>query len=284
MDALHAAKAALLGVIEGLTEFIPVSSTGHLLLGERLLSFPDPGGVFTVVIQLGAILAVCVEYRRKLVGCARDAFRAGDDGLRARGFVLSLIIATIPGVLIGLPADKLVEKTFFTPAYAPMVVAITFALGGLAILLIEKRRHREEHTDSFALPHRVALGIGLCQVLAAVFPGTSRSGATIMGALLMGVSRPAAAEFSFFLAIPAMLGGSMLKLAKHHQDLTADRLGEIAIGFTVSFFVSWIVIRWLIRFVASHTFSGFGWYRLVAALVIAAALAFGCFPAPTGTH
>lgn len=279
MDLLLAAKAVVLGVVEGLTEFIPVSSTGHLLIAERILQFPDPGGVFTVVIQLGAILAVCLEYRRRLFDCALGALKSGTAGARDRGFILTILIATLPGVLIGLPADKLVEKYVFTPTFAPMVVAATFALGGLAILLIERRKHREEYTDSFTLPYRVALIIGFCQILAAIFPGTSRSGATIMGALLLGVARPAAAEFSFFLAIPAMAGGSVLKLAKHHHELTVDRLGEIAIGFVVSFIVAWFVIRWLIRFVAGHTFAGFGWYRLIAALLIAAALALNAFPA-----
>jgi undecaprenyl-diphosphatase len=280
MDLLLAAKAALLGVVEGLTEFIPVSSTGHLLIAERMLQFHDPGNVFTVVIQLGAILAVCLEYRRKLWTCASGALKPGADGARDRGFIWTILIATLPGVLIGLPADKLVEQYVMTPAHALMVVGTTFALGGLAILLIERRKHREEYTDSFTLPYRVALIIGCCQILAAIFPGTSRSGATIMGALLVGVARPAAAEFSFFLAIPAMLGGSMLKLYKHHDLLTVDRLGEIAIGFVVSFIVAWFVIRWLIRFVAGHTFAGFGWYRLIAALLIAAGLAANAFPPP----
>ncbi len=280
MDLIHLAKAALLGVVEGLTEFIPVSSTGHLLIAERLLSFPDPGGVFTVVIQLGAILAVCLVFWKKLWGAVAALPRKDEHGTSARTFALAVVVATLPGVVIGLPADKLVEKTFFTPEWAPWVVASTFLLGGLALLWIEGRRHSGRYTDALSLPWKVALVIGLCQVLAAVFPGTSRSGATIMGALLIGVSRSAATEFSFFLAIPAMLGGSVLKLYKYHAFLTADRLIEIAVGFTVSFLVAWLVITWLIRFVASHDFKGFGWYRIAAGAAIFLALAFNALPAP----
>ena len=280
MDLLHAAKAALLGVVEGLTEFIPVSSTGHLLVAERLLGFSDPGGVFTVVIQLGAILAVCLLYRATLIRAVVDLPKTNEAGREAKAFVWSIVIATLPAVVIGLPADHFVEKHIFTPVNAPLIVAAAFALGGLAIILIERRQHRVEYSFATSLPWRIALVIGCCQVLAALIPGTSRSGATIMGALLLGVARPAAAEFSFFLAIPAMFGGSILKLAKHHHELTVDRIGEIAIGFVVAFIVAWIVIRWLIRFVTTHTFAGFGWYRLIAGLLIAGALAAHAFPAP----
>ncbi len=276
---MHAGKAVILGIVEGLTEFIPVSSTGHLLIAERLLGFADPGGVFTVVIQLGAILAVCLLYRATLLRAVVDLPKTNEAGREAKTFAWSVVIATLPAVLIGLPMDKLVEKHIFTPEIAPLVVAATFALGGLAIILIERRQHRVQYSFATSLPWRIALFIGCCQVLAALLPGTSRSGATIMGALLLGVARPAAAEFSFFLAIPAMLGGSMLKLIKHHNELTTDRLGEIAIGFVVAFLVAWLVIRWLIRFVTTHTFAGFGWYRLIAGLLIAAALVAHAFPA-----
>ncbi len=280
MDLPSWLSAILLGVIEGLTEFIPVSSTGHLLVAERILGFHDPGGVFTVTIQLGAILAVVLLFWKTLSTAVVNVFKAGEAGQRARQFAASVAIATLPGVVIGLPADKWMESHIMTPAIAPAVVAVTFVLGGLAILLIEKRRQTPLHQDATMLPWKIALIIGLCQVLAAVFPGTSRSGATIMGALLCGVARPAAAEFSFFLAIPAMLGGSLLKIAKHHQDLTLDRLGDIAIGFVVSFIVAFVVIRWLLKFVQNHTFIGFAWYRLIAGVLLAAALAAGLLPAP----
>ena len=280
MDLPSLLNAALLGVVEGLTEFIPVSSTGHLLVAERLLGYRDPGGVFTVTIQLGAILAVVLLFWQRLIPPIFNLLAAGEVGVKARQFATSVVIATLPGVVIGLPADKWMESHILTPAIAPAVVALTFVLGGLAILLIEKRKQPAVHQNPTLLPWKVALIIGLCQVLAAVFPGTSRSGATIMGALLCGVARPAAAEFSFFLAIPAMLGGSLIKIAKHHHELTADRVGDIAVGFVVAFIVAFVVIRWLIQFVQNHTFVGFAWYRLIAGVLLAAALAAGLLPAP----
>ncbi len=282
MDLPPLVDAVILGIVEGLTEFIPVSSTGHLLVFERLLGFHDPGGVFTVTIQLGAILAVLLLFWRKLIPPLFHLTASGEEGTKARHFAAAVIVATLPGVVIGIPADKWVESHLLTPAIAPAVVALTFVFGGLAILFIEKRDRTALHTDATSLPLKIALIIGLCQVLAAVFPGTSRSGATIMGALLCGVSRVAATEFSFFLAIPAMIGGAGLKLIKHHQDLTADRVGEIAVGFLVSFVVAFVVVRWLLKFIQGHRFTGFAWYRIVAGVVLAALLAAGLLPAPVG--
>jgi len=228
-----------------------------------------------VVIQLGAILAVCWYYRAKLW----DVVRRLPTDAEARWFAWTVLIAMLPALAIGLKANKWLEQYVFTDAVALPVVAGTTAVGGLVILFIERLRHASRHGDVDRLPWRIALGIGLCQLLALV-PGVSRSGATIMGALCLGVGRKAATEFSFFLAIPVMLGASTLKLVKHHQELTSERLGTIGIGFVVSFLVALVVVHWLLRFVASHTFISFGWYRIIAGTLLAAALAGGYFATP----
>jgi undecaprenyl-diphosphatase len=266
MDFIEAGKAAVMGIVQGLTEFLPISSTGHLVVTARLIGFEDPGEVFTVVIQLGAILAVCWYYRRRLWDLLR---RLPSDPL-ARGFAVSVIIACLPAAVIGLKANKFLEAHLFNPT----VVAVTTAVGGLAIIIIERMKHRVCHAEAERLPWRTALGIGLCQLLALV-PGVSRSGSTIMGALCLGVERKAATEFSFFLAIPVMFGASALKLVKHHNDITQDRLGIIAVGFVVSFIVALAVVHWLLRFVANHTFVVFGWYRIVVGLLLALAMVLG---------
>lgn len=272
MPAADLLSAAFLGVIEGLTEFIPVSSTGHLLIAERLIGFHDPGSVFTVVIQLGAILAVMVLLRARIAGVVRG-LATGEP--QARAFTACVVVATLPGVLVGIPIDSFVEANIMTGAVAPAVVAATFAIGGLAILLIERRGAAPRITDATGLTWRIALAIGCFQLLAAAFPGVSRSGATIMGALLLGVSRPVAAEFSFFLAMPAMAGGSVLKLWKHRDALDPGRLDQIAVGFVVSFIVAWVVVRWLMAFVSTSTFTVFGWYRIAAGLAIAVLIVLG---------
>lgn len=266
MDFVEAGKAVVMGVVEGITEFLPISSTGHLVITARVLDFKDPGEVFTVVIQLGAILAVCWYYRQRLW----DLLRRLPSDATARAFALTIVVACLPAALIGIKANKFLEAHLFIPA----VVAATTALGGLAIIIIERMKHQVHHTEAERLPWRTALGIGLCQLLALV-PGVSRSGATIMGALCLGVERKAATEFSFFLAIPVMVGASALKLVKHHDQINADRLGIIAVGFVVSFIVALAVIHWLIRFVSSHTFTAFGWYRIVAGLLLALAMVLG---------
>lgn len=275
MDLATAGKAVIMGVVEGLTEFLPISSTGHLMVTGRLIGFEDPGEVFSVVIQLGAILAVCWYFRDRLWQVARRL--PGDPA--ARLFAWSVVLACLPAVVaVGFKANKYLEAYIFTPTVILPVVAATTALGGLIILLIERLRHVAHHSDAERLPWRTALGIGFCQLLALV-PGVSRSGATIMGALCLGVERKAATEFTFFLAIPVMLGASALKLVTHRDQLTADRLGVIGIGFVVSFLVALAVVHWLLRFVATHTFNAFGWYRIVAGTLLAAALAFGLLAA-----
>lgn len=255
MDLLLLLKIVVLGIIEGVTEFIPVSSTGHLIIGQDWLGFTgQKENAFIVFIQLGAILAVIWLYRRKFVDVAL--------GLRtdpqARGLVVNLVAATLPAVAIGLPTEKWIEAHWFRP----LPVGMAFAAGGLAILLIE-RWYRNPSVDSVdRIPLGKAFGVGLIQVLAILFPGTSRSGATIMGGMALGLSRTAATEFSFFLAIPAMLGASLIKLFKVRQLMTtADGL-VFAVGFAVSFLSALVVIRGLLSYVARRSFVPFAWYRI----------------------
>lgn len=267
MDLVLAAKAALMGLIEGLTEFIPVSSTGHLIAAGELIGFmPDQHEarqLFEVVIQFGAILAVVALFRERLW---RMVVALPSDPA-ARLFVLKLIVGFIPAGVIGLLAHGYVEKHLMT---APVVAAV-LAVGGLAIILIERRTPRPVlHSDAMDLPWRTVIAIGCCQCLAIVLPGTSRSAATILGAMMLGVERKAATEFSFFLALPTLSAASGYSLLKHHHALSETGWSALAIGFVVSFVVAWVVIAWLLRFVASHTFTAFGWYRIGAGLVLAA--------------
>jgi undecaprenyl-diphosphatase len=269
MDPHTALSAAVIGVVEGLTEFLPISSTAHIVIAERLLGFRDDGEVFAVVIQLGAILAVCAYYWRRLLAMAGGLHRPGPE----RRFALSLLAAFIPIAVLGkLLNGWLEEHVFATIALA--VIAVTTALGGVAILAIERWKPAPRHADATALPWRTALAIGLLNALAMV-PGVSRSGASIMGSLCLGVERRAATEFSFFLAIPVMLAASVYKLWQHRHDQHTVETGTIAIGFAVSFVVALAVVHWLLRFVASHDFRIFGWYRIVLGLVLAGLLAAG---------
>ncbi len=263
MDLVEAAKAAVIGIVEGLTEFLPISSTGHIIVAERALAFRDPGEIFAVVIQLGAILAVCWYYRQRLWQVVRGL---GSDPA-ARRFAGSVVIASLPAAVIGALANHWLEEHVFK-SIAVTVIATTMIVGGLAILLIEHRTPDERHRDASALPWTTALGIGLFQVLALI-PGVSRSGASILGAMLIGVERKAATEFSFFLAIPIMFGATALKLVKHRHELTSGGIELIAIGFVVSFIVALLVVHWLLRFVSHHSFSGFGWYRIIAGGLLA---------------
>lgn len=249
----------LLGIVEGITEFLPVSSTGHLILAGALLGYDDARWqLFNIVIQLGAILAVVVLYWRTfwavLIGLAnRDA-----NSIR---FVRNLLIAFIPAVVIGLALRKQIEALLLQP----IVVAIALIAGGVAILVIERLVKPGETKGVAALSAQTSIGIGLLQCLAMI-PGVSRSGATILGALSLGVERRTAAEFSFFLAIPTMLGASVLELANHGDTLkTADSVGAtgIAIGFVVAFIVAVLVVRWFVGIVGKHGFAPFAWYRIV---------------------
>jgi len=256
MDLLLLIKALILGLVEGLTEFLPVSSTGHLIIVGDLLNFNDEiGKVFEVVIQLGAILAICWEYRSKLLHVASGV---GKDPV-ARRFVVNLFIAFLPAAIIGL----LFIKTIKAHLFQPFTVAIAFIVGGLIIFWVEKCHRytpRIHSVDDLRWPD--ALKIGLAQVLSLI-PGTSRSGATIMGGMIFGLSRQAATEFSFFLAIPVMFAASFYDLLKHWNLMNAQELGVFAVGFITAFISAFFAVKALIRFVAGHTFVAFAWYRII---------------------
>lgn len=257
--------AALLGVIQGLTEFLPVSSTAHLLIGARLLGFDDPGGVFTVMIQLGSILAVMWLYRAKIL---RIISRLGSDP-DARHFALMILVAFAPAVIAGVFLADYVTSVLYD---SPKVFATTFILGGIVMLLVEKFRPAPTVLDADRTPLTRALGIGACQVLAMV-PGVSRSGATIVGGMLMGLDRAAAAEFSFFLAMPTMMAAFAHSLLKVRHQLSVDRASEIAVGFVLAFVASLLVVRPFLGFVRRRGFAPFAWYRIVLGLGLFAAIA-----------
>ncbi len=268
MDLLLWLKAAILGIVEGATEFIPVSSTGHLILTQTLLGFEGAKeNAFVIFIQLGAILAVVWRYRVKLFGVAVN----WPHDEPSRRLIVNLVIGTLPAIVVGLPTEAWIEAHFFKP----LPVALALIGGGIAILLIERRQRPVRAAGIDDLTWRLALGVGAIQVLSILFPGVSRSGATIMGGLLLGLSRLAATEFSFFLAIPAMLGASILKLAGVRDQMSLADLPVFAIGFIVSFIVALAVINWLIAFVSRRSFVPFAWYRIGAGLAVLAALALG---------
>lgn len=256
MDWIQLVKAAVLGLVEGMTEFIPVSSTGHLILAQDWLNFTgEKENAFIIFIQLGAILAVVWLYRERFLNVLRN-WRTDPN---ARRLVVNLVIGTIPAVVVGLPTEAWIEDHLFRPI--PVVLALV--VGGIAILLVERwyRRPTVETVD--ALPLSKALGVGLFQVLAILWPGLSRSGATIMGGLALGLSRTAATEFSFFLAVPAMLGASIIKMGDIADVATPADIPVFAVGFVVAFVSALVVIRTLIAFVSSNTFRPFAWYRIV---------------------
>lgn len=256
--------AILLGIVEGLTEFLPVSSTGHLILATELFGYDaHQWAMFNVVIQLGAILAVVVQYWRTFWAVGMGLLKLNPMSLR---FLRNLLAAFIPSAVLGLALKKYIDVLLGSPA----VVCWALIVGGMAILFIEKRAKMGELTGIGELPIRQALGVGLAQCLAMV-PGVSRSGATIMGALAMGIERRTAAEFSFFLAIPTMLGATTLELLDNREAVMAGTMGvgwtEIAIGFTVSFVVALAVIRMFVAYVSRSGFKPFAWYRIVAGSV-----------------
>ena len=257
--------AALLGVVQGLTEFLPVSSTAHLLIGARLLGFSDPGGIFTVMIQLGSIVAIVWLYRVKIV---RVLAGLGSDP-EARHFVLMILVAFLPAAIAGALLSGFVKRVLYT---TPSVIAISFIAGGIVMLVVERFRpapvvKNADHTSLWR-----ALGIGACQTLALI-PGVSRSGATIVGAMLLGLDRPAAAEFSFFLAIPTLGAAFAHDLLEARHTLGAGRAEEIAIGLVAAFIASALVIEPFLAVVRRAGFVPFAWYRIAAGVLILAALA-----------
>jgi len=258
-------NAVLLGVVEGLTEFLPVSSTAHLLLFQDMLGFQPPGDVFTIVIQFGAILSVVAVYWNKfwrvLIGLPTDPW--------ARNFALGVIVAFIPAGIAGAALHGFIKDVLFAPAIAPYVIATTLILGGILILVFERIAPPPRYADGDRLPLSKCFQIGLCQVLAIV-PGLSRSGATILGGELLGVERKAAAAFTFYLAVPTMLGASVYDLYKNREVLDFSAGLTILVGFVVSFLVALVVVKTFIGFIGRYGLKPFGWYRLaVGALILA---------------
>lgn len=259
MDWLILLKALLLGVVEGLTEFLPISSTGHLILVGDLLDFnDDKAKVFAVSIQLGAILAVCWEYRERLVGVVK-----GLGSKQANRFILNLLIAFLPAAILGLLFIKTIKYYLFHP----LPVAVALIVGGIVILWAERREHviDVESVDDMDWKH--ALKVGCAQCLALI-PGTSRSGATIIGGLLFGLSRKTAAEFSFFLAIPIMFAATFYDLYRHQEFVHLDDLAMFMVGALAAFISALIAIRGLMRYISNHDFTLFAWYRIGFGLLI----------------
>ncbi len=259
--------AVILGIIEGLTEFLPVSSTAHLLIAEQMLGFHAPGQVFPVVIQFGAILAVVAVHWRKFLEVLVGLPTSRD----AQHFTLTILIAFAPSVVAGLLLHGFIKQVLFSPAVAVPVIAFSLVAGGILILVLERVRPAPRYTDGDRLPYIKAFQIGLCQVLA-IFPGVSRSGATILGGELLGISRPAAALFTFYLAVPTMLGATVLDIYKSRDALAAAAWNDIAIGFVVSFVVALIVVKGFIGFISRYGLAPFGWYRIAAGLALFAYL------------
>ncbi len=261
MDIVLALKALILGLVEGLTEFLPISSTGHLILAGDLLNFNDERGkAFEIIIQAGAILAVCWEYRSKISTVVKGLGQADSNK-----FVFNLFVAFLPAAILGLLfAHKIKEYLF-----QPVPVAAAFIIGGVLILWAEKRQHVIRVESVEAMSWKDALKIGLAQTLALI-PGTSRSGATIIGGLLFGLSRRAATEFSFFLAIPTLLAATVYEVYKN-KDLLLSSQGDVmlfAIGFVTAFLSALVAIRALLKFISQHDFVVFAWYRIVFGIVV----------------
>jgi undecaprenyl-diphosphatase len=278
MDLLLLCKALIMGIVEGLTEFLPISSTGHLILAGSLLNFTgEKVKVFEIVIQAGAIFAVCWEYRARIASVVSGLATER----RAQKFALNLLIAFMPAALLGLLfASRIKEKLF-----APVPVALAFIIGGLVILWVE-RRHRAIGTGAGAVEGHAriqnvddmsaldALKIGCAQAFALI-PGTSRSGATIMGGMLFGLSRKAATEFSFFLAIPTLLAATVYSLWKARALLSMADLPLFGVGTFAAFVSAFLCVRWLLRYIGSHDFTAFAWYRIAFGLVVLASAYFG---------
>jgi undecaprenyl-diphosphatase len=254
------AKAAVLGIVQGVTEFLPVSSTAHLLIGSRLLGFDDPGGVFTTMIQLGSIFAVMWLYRQKI---ARVVAGLGSDP-DARNFAIMVIVATIPLLVAGALLSKFVKSVLYASL---TVIAVAFIVGGIVILIVERVRPKPDVLDAELIPVGRAFTVGLGQTLALI-PGVSRSGGTIVAAMLLRVDRAAAAEFSFFLAMPSMAAAFAHDLFEARHELGAARAEEIAVGFVMAFISSALVVRPFLNYVRNHGFAPFAWYRIVLGVVL----------------
>ena len=262
MDLILLMKAAIMGIVEGLTEFLPVSSTGHLILTGSLLGMTDDKSkVFDIAIQTGAIVAVIIVYWERLAGAVREL----GSSERARRFVLNVALGFLPAAVVGFFVYKSIKAYLFTGP----VVAAAFIVGGLIILWVEKRKNPAPAriVDVDDMTPWDALKVGLVQCLGMI-PGTSRSGATIIGAMLLGLSRKAATDFSFFLAIPTLVAAGGYSLWKERAVLSAADVPLFAVGFIVSFISAWFCVRWLLRYISTHTFVAFAWYRIAFGLVV----------------
>ncbi|WP_407569346.1 undecaprenyl-diphosphate phosphatase [Deinococcus altitudinis] len=275
-------SAVLLGVVEGLTEFLPISSTGHLIVAENLIGYKDAGETFTIVIQLGAILAVVFYYWKLLISKLGGLFRGQQNSVR---FWINIVVACIPAAVIGLLFEKKIKALLFTPT----VVAVSLIVGGIILYVIETRRARIAHTEASAhteeklepdlddITLRQALWVGVAQVFSVLFPGTSRSGSSIVGGLLSGMNRVTATAFSFFLGIPLLGAAGLYSLYKARDTISqvAGGTSALLIGTVVSFIVALASVSWLLRYVSRHDFRGFAVYRVVAGVVILVLVATG---------
>jgi undecaprenyl-diphosphatase len=252
-------SALILGLLEGLTEFIPVSSTAHLLLAQHFLGFSTSGNTFPVLIQLGAILAILLVYFRKLVDVALTL----PTNQRSRWFALSVIVGFLPAAVIGAIAHDFIKQVLFE---SPILICYVLIAGGIVLLAVDKLKLKPRYFDAMAYPLPLSFKIGLCQCLAMI-PGTSRSGATIVGALLMGTDKRSAAEYSFFLAMPTMVGAFTLDLWKYRKELNTNDLGLIGVGFVAAFIMGLIVVRSLLAFVSRRGYAPFAWWRIVVGVV-----------------
>jgi len=264
-DAL---RAVILGIVEGVTEFLPVSSTGHLLLAQRFFGLGEGAfwQSFVVLIQLGAILAIVVIYFTKLLRVALGMFSNADD----RRFVIGLLVAFLPAVVIGLIAGKYIKEVLFNP----WVVCFSLIVGGAILLWVDQLDHNPHEHDATRFPLLMYLWIGCAQCLAMI-PGVSRSGASIVAAMMLGADKRAAAEFSFFLAIPTMVGAFAYDFYKNRGEMTSDHLGIVAIGFVVSFITAIIVVKTFLNYVTRHGFVLFAWWRVIVGTLGLIALAMG---------
>jgi len=271
MDTVLLIKVIIMGIVEGLTEFLPISSTGHLILAGSLLNFTgEKVKVFEIVIQAGAMLAVCWEYRHRII----DVIRNFSSDVAARRFVANLLVAFLPAVVLGLLFGKLIKAHLF----APVPVALAFIIGAFVILIVERRNRLNE--DSLRI-HSVnemtmldAFKVGCAQCFALI-PGTSRSGASIIGAMAFGLSRQAATEFSFFLAIPTLFGATIYSLYKERALLSVADLPMFGVGALAAFISAFFCVRWLLRYISSHDFTIFVWYRIVFGVLILISAATG---------
>lgn len=275
---LEVIKSVIFGLVEGITEWLPISSTGHLILVEQFLKFkevsPEFWGMFQVVIQFGAILAVVMLYFKNIWPFTKDKNKA----IKEKGILSyfnkdimmlwgKILVGCIPAAIIGLLFDEVFEELF----YNPICIAIALIVFGIAFIVIEnwnKKSKRKTKDENSEITYKDALIIGIFQLLAAIFPGTSRSGATIIGGLLIGLSRPNAAEFTFYLAIPTMLGASLLKLVKFGLAFSSIEIIVLLVGMLVSFLVSIVVIKFLMGYIKKHDFKAFGYYRIILGIIV----------------